>query len=111
MGGYGLSDMNYLAHDPGHNRLHVKAVLSRNDISQFISNHAWRSTVQSDLARKLGELILTSEKHFSFSATDDKDLTSFVQADAIVLTTQEYLSLCNQMYKKGHADGLLARPR
>jgi hypothetical protein len=103
--------MNYLTPDPGHNRLHVRAVLNRAELSQFISNHAWRSTVQSDLARKLGELILTSEKHFSFSATDDKDLTSFVQADAIVLTTQEYLSLCNQMYKKGHADGLLARPR
>lgn len=80
-------------------------------MSQFISNVRWRELVKSDLARQLGEFILTREKHFSFSATDDKDLTSFVQADAIVLTTQEYLSLCNQMYKKGHADGLLARPR
>lgn len=103
--------MNYLAHDPGHNQLHVKAVLNRNDISRFISNVRWRELVKSNLAMKLGEFILTREKHFSFSATDDKDLTSFVQADAIVLTTQEYLSLCDQMYKKGHADGLLARPR
>lgn len=103
--------MNVLAPDPGNNRLSVRAAVTRRDISQFISNEVWKHSIQSDLARKLGELILTSEKHFSFSATDDKDLTSFVQADAIVLTTQEYLSLCNQMYKKGHADGLLARPR
>jgi hypothetical protein len=97
--------MNVLAPDPGNNRLSVRTAVTRRDINQFISNEVWKHSIQSDLARQLGEFILTREKHFSFGATDDKDLTSFVQADAIVLTTQEYLDLCVQMYKKGHDDG------
>ena len=92
----------------GLNRLHVRALV---DFKSHVSPDGYLRELKRNLAHQLAAFILNKPEDFKCSSRTD--LTDFaqvdlIQADAVVLTEDEYFALCERMYRKGFERGRYA---
>ncbi len=84
----------------GVNRLSIRALTYS---GSHINPDGCLRAAKSNLARQLAESILDKSGHFTYSQKADQP--ALIQADAIVLTEDEYIALCARMYRSGFERG------